>query len=164
MKVVISRWFSIFFCAFCLFLAACSSPNEDLVSDSEVRALTGEQPLGGKSTPEAATTSRAAQYAAADHIDGFDHPFAELLSFVPASFADVHLPATFGPVLYLLNVEQMRNDLGISPVIGSSDYQQKVDLAIALGEATQGLSIYPSNVFPTTSDSFDEWGVGFRRC
>jgi hypothetical protein len=40
--------------------------------------------------------------------------FSTLLSYVPYFFADMHAPALFGPPLYLLDVERMRNDNQLS--------------------------------------------------
>jgi hypothetical protein len=87
--------------------------------------------------------------------------YAEVLSFVPSGYAGLHLPVSFGPAIYMLDLNQIRADLGIGSITGASDYKDKLDLVIALGEASQGLPIYPETVFPISSSASDEWGWDF---
>lgn len=80
-----------------------------------------------------------------------------LLSYVPQTFADLHLPVFFGPTLYIANIVQIRSDLGISPSIdGASNRKDKLDLIIGLN--TQGLLLMPDVINPIDSGNFEQWG------
>jgi hypothetical protein len=79
-----------------------------------------------------------------------------LLSYIPAAWADQHLPGFFGPTLYLINVAQIRTDLEIPPVTGVDSRKDKLDLLLGLN--TQGLKWVPKEIEPTSSVAVDEWG------
>jgi hypothetical protein len=151
MRGLIGKVAFLFCVVSCLLLVACTNPQDKDTAKGETATRVEEAAEEGTFTPE------VPQSTSMPSLD----PFNSLLSYVPAIFADLHVPASFGSPLYLLDVARMRNDLGIGPVTGSSDYQEKLDLIIALGEAKQGLSIYPSYVFPKAANSFDAWGWDF---
>jgi hypothetical protein len=154
-------------------LAACSSQQDSAPPDSVVTAEVETEPTAtsfaavNESTPlptatqaPSATPEPSPTNEASSGLDETS-PYAELLSFVPSRFVDMHLPVSFGPAIYLLDLDQVRADLGIGSINGASDYREKLDLVIALGEASQGLPIYPETVFPIGSSAFDEWGWDF---
>ena len=82
--------------------------------------------------------------------------FETLLSYVPQTFADLHLPIFFGPTLYIADIAQVRSDLGVPPSVdGASNRQDKLDLIIGLN--TQGLLLMPDAINPIDSGNFEEW-------
>ncbi|MGW8182031.1 MAG: hypothetical protein ACWGQW_25155, partial [bacterium] len=152
-----------------LLLIACSSPEDSSQTDSTNVDEAGEPTaaeLDNTPQPTNLPTPGPTQQPTSDAAVKSDlaetSAYAEILSYMPSFYADMHIPTTFGPPLFLLDVEQIRHDLGIGPITGSSDYQEKTGLVIALNEKTQGLSAaFPSIFFPTTSNSFEEWGWDF---
>lgn len=155
-----------------LLLAACSGRQGDVTTESATpeaetgpaasspTALATDTPQPTES-PASSPTPQPPPTAEASAATAVEPAYTELLSYMPAFYADLHLPIAFGPPLYLLDVSHMRNDLGIGPITGASDYKEKLELVIALNENTQGLSTFPMYFFPTTSVSFEEWGWDF---
>jgi len=80
----------------------------------------------------------------------------ELLSYIPADWADQHLEAAFVPTIYLLDIEAMRTDLNIPSITGADSRKDKLDLI--LGLSTQGLDWKTDEVDPMSGGAFDEWG------
>ena len=156
---------------FVLFLVACQSgleesptpapiakeiePTSTIMPTQVVEQMTeeiSEQPT--ESLPE---PTEASAEEASPPIQSVTQRFDDLLAFLPATWADMHLPVQFGPTIYLLDIVQMREDLQIEPITGADSRQDKLDLI--LGMNTQGFLLSPTNAIdPKSGGMFLEWG------
>ncbi len=81
-----------------------------------------------------------------------------MLAYLPSTWADFNLPVPFGPAIHFVDIQQLREDMDIGPITGTSDAADKRALSIQLGLNIQGIAYLPQAIQPVASSTYGEWG------
>jgi hypothetical protein len=77
-------------------------------------------------------------------------------AYIPEDLESLGDAVGIGPRFHFVNIAKVREDLGIPPITGTNNRQEKLDLIVGLD--AQGLEMFPDEIDPSNGSAFDMWG------